>query len=44
MQDHDPDPDPDGKHRDVSPERFSKLEKELVRGKAEMVSLALHLS
>jgi protein regulator of cytokinesis 1 len=25
-------------HRDVTPERFSKLEKELVRGKAEVVS------
>jgi protein regulator of cytokinesis 1 len=25
-------------HRDVTPERFSKLEKELVRGKSEVVS------
>ena len=25
-------------HRDVTPERFSKLEKELVRGKGEVVS------
>ena len=25
-------------HRDVTPERFSRLEKELVRGKGEMVS------
>jgi Ase1/PRC1/MAP65 family protein len=24
-------------HRDVTPERFSKLEKELVRGKSEIV-------
>lgn len=27
-------------HRDVTPERFSKLEKELVRGKGEVVSFA----
>lgn len=26
-------------HRDVTPERFSKLEKELVRGKGEVVSM-----
>ena len=26
-------------HRDVTPERFSKLEKELVRGKGEVVSI-----
>ena len=26
-------------NRDVTPERFSKLEKELVRGKAEVVSV-----
>ena len=26
-------------NRDVTPERFSKLEKELVRGKAEVVSI-----
>ena len=25
-------------HRDVTPERFSRLEKELVRGKGEVVS------
>jgi hypothetical protein len=28
----------DTEYRDVSPERFSKLEKELVRGKGEVVS------
>lgn len=28
-------------HRDVTPERFSKLEKELVRGKAEVVCLMI---
>jgi protein regulator of cytokinesis 1 len=28
----------DGEYRDVTPERFSKLEKELVRGKGEVVS------
>ena len=27
-------------NRDVTPERFSKLEKELVRGKAEVVSVS----
>jgi protein regulator of cytokinesis 1 len=27
-----------GANRDVTPERFMKLEKELVRGKAEVVS------
>jgi hypothetical protein len=27
-------------YQDVSPERFSRLEKELVRGKGELVSLA----
>ena len=31
-----PDYDPDA-YRDVSPERFSRLEKELVRGKGEIV-------
>ena len=30
-------------HRDVTPERFLRLEKELVRGKAEMVSRSLSL-
>ena len=28
-------------NRDVTPERFSKLEKELVRGKSEVVSMSL---
>jgi protein regulator of cytokinesis 1 len=28
----------DGEYRDVTPEHFSKLEKELVRGKGEVVS------
>lgn len=31
-------PDDPGANRDVTPERFSKLEKELVRGKGEVVS------
>jgi hypothetical protein len=31
-------------YQDVSPERFSRLEKELVRGKGEMVSLSLSLA
>ena len=30
-------------HRDVTPERFSKLEKELVRGKSEVVSYLFSL-
>ena len=30
-------PDDPSPNRDVSPERFSKLEKELVRGKGEVV-------
>ncbi|KAJ7604655.1 microtubule associated protein [Roridomyces roridus] len=34
----------DGEYRDVSPERFSKLEKELVRGKAEVSKRLSHLS
>ena len=29
--------------RDVTPERFSKLEKELVRGKGEIVSLSYNV-
>ena len=31
-------------YQDVSPERFSRLEKELVRGKGEMVSLTQFLT
>lgn len=31
-------------HRDVTPERFSKLEKELVRGKGEVVSAVKEMS
>lgn len=31
-------PSDSGANRDVTPERFSKLEKELVRGKGEVVS------
>ncbi|KAJ7220568.1 microtubule associated protein-domain-containing protein [Mycena pura] len=34
----------DEEYRDVSPERFSKLEKELVRGKAEVSKRIAHLS
>ncbi|KAJ7472345.1 microtubule associated protein [Mycena galericulata] len=34
----------DGEYRDVSPERFSRLEKELVRGKAEVSKRLTHLS
>jgi len=33
--------DPTISYQDVCPERFSKLEKELVRGKGEMVGLVL---
>ncbi|KAJ7750397.1 microtubule associated protein [Mycena maculata] len=34
----------DGEYRDVSPERFSKLEKELVRGKGEVSKRLAHVS
>ncbi|KAJ7040686.1 microtubule associated protein [Mycena alexandri] len=34
----------DGEYRDVTPERFSKLEKELVRGKGEVAKRLAHLS
>ncbi|KAF7324778.1 hypothetical protein MKEN_00519600 [Mycena kentingensis (nom. inval.)] len=34
----------DGEIRDVSPERFSKLEKELIRGKAEVAKRLVHLT
>ncbi|KAJ7049425.1 microtubule associated protein [Mycena amicta] len=34
----------EGDYRDVSPERFSKLEKELVRGKAEVAKRLVHLA
>ncbi|KAF7303775.1 hypothetical protein MIND_00607100 [Mycena indigotica] len=33
----------EGEYRDVSPERFSRLEKELVRGKAEVTKRLAHL-
>ncbi|KAF8201205.1 microtubule associated protein-domain-containing protein [Mycena galopus ATCC 62051] len=36
--------DDDGEYRDVTPERFSKLEKELVRGKGEVAKRLAHLS
>ncbi|KAJ6551359.1 microtubule associated protein-domain-containing protein [Mycena capillaripes] len=34
----------DGEYHDVTPERFSKLEKELVRGKGEIAKRLAHLS
>jgi len=34
-------PHDSGANRDVTPERFMKLEKELVRGKAEVVSVSI---
>ena len=38
------DPNDSSANRDVTPERFSKLEKELVRGKGEVVSfLSLYM-
>ncbi|EIN04705.1 hypothetical protein PUNSTDRAFT_122740 [Punctularia strigosozonata HHB-11173 SS5] len=42
-EDHDLNRDSNGQHRDVSPERFSRLEKELVRGKSEIAKRLSHL-